>query len=34
MNVARYAKPLPQLTGEVDTLAVRVGKHLRKPSRN
>ena len=30
MNAERYTAPLPQLTGEVATLAARVEKHLAK----
>jgi type I restriction enzyme M protein len=30
MNEERYAKPLPQLTDELVTLANRVDEHLKK----
>jgi type I restriction enzyme M protein len=30
VNAERYATPLPQLTGEVATLAARVERHLEK----
>jgi len=30
VNAERYATPLPQLTGEVVTLAARVDDHLKK----
>jgi hypothetical protein len=30
VNAERYAAPLPQLTGEVATLAACVGEHLAK----
>jgi len=30
MIAERYATPLPQLTGEVATLAARVDEHLKK----
>jgi len=30
VNAERYATPLPQLTGQVATLAARVNEHLKK----
>ena len=30
MNTERYATALPQLTDEIETLAARVDKHLKK----